>query len=136
MKYGSFSDAIRAADGLFIQHYDGPGSGERVCAITAGLTMLTGGFRARNEAHVYDMVMARFPYLWEAEARCPECHENGSLIYLLIHLNDVHRANFLQIAEWLRVEEDKAGYVTLVESDTDLHAAVPENKFLLCPSVS
>lgn len=122
--FASFSEAIREADGVIPQSFFGPEARGllkvdrgKYCAIEAGLKVL--GKRATR--NYMDHVRDFFPYLDTASACCPRCDiAEDSLIALLWHLNDIHRLSFGQIADWLELEEEQLGYVTVVEPEVNV----------------
>lgn len=115
--YASFSEAIREGAKLGRQTFDrygGPyGS---ACAIGAGLRAsgvpATQGFAFRVLTHFYGYM--RTP----RTVSCPTCLlSDPSLQDAVMHLNDYHRWTREEIADWLETEEEKIGYVTLIETE-------------------
>jgi hypothetical protein len=121
----SFTEAIREADGLLPQSFMGPGArallktdSGKVCALEAGLITLSSLPTADGDL-IYSTVERLYPYLAKL-SNCPRCDEERgeALVTLIWHLNDEHHLSFGQIADWLESEEEKLGYVTVVESET------------------
>jgi hypothetical protein len=121
----SFSEAIRAADGVLRQSFFGyharrlPHLGdEGVCAIEGGVKML-GRLESFGPNGIYTFIKEQYPYLTHV-SECPHCTETTgyreTLASLIWHLNDHHHLSFGEIADWLESEEEKLGYVTLTES--------------------
>lgn len=120
IKYASFAEAIRAADGVIPQSFFGGPTREllnvdagKLCAIEAGLTMMEIDLFGCNE-HI--QVEELYPYL-KTRSTCPRCGEESALSDLIWHLNDHHNATFSGIADWLETEEEKLGYVHLIETE-------------------
>jgi hypothetical protein len=121
-QFCSFSGAIRAADGIVLQSFFGRYAREilgvddgAVCAIEAGVKML-GVSRDFRPGEIYSFISQCYPYLTTV-SRCPQCVEYvDSLTNVIWHLNDFHRLTFVQIADWLESEEEKLGFVTVVEA--------------------
>lgn len=122
--YATFSEAIRAADGVVKQSELGPEARAildiiedgRMCAIEAGLFMVKGELPPYKGQTIYSDVNDLYPYL-DKEGACPRCGQLEALGNLLWHLNDQHELTFNQIARWLESEEEKLGYVTVVENE-------------------
>lgn len=124
MKYGSFSDAIRAGAALRPQAFGLLRRREATCAIAAGLDAM-GDYDliCDREYNFVRRVREPFPYMKE-RAECPVagCEQVPKrlrdMIGVVVHLNDDHRWTREAIADWLRSEEDKLGYITLSEVET------------------
>jgi hypothetical protein len=60
-----------------------------------------------------------FPYL-DSFSACPvtTCRRRDTLLNTVWHLNDHHGYTREAVADWLESEEEKLGYITLVESET------------------
>lgn len=111
--YCSFSEAIRAANGVLPQSFYGPGARDilsvdkgKVCALEGGLHIMgLGPFDVGSDA-IYRESRRRYSYL-DTLSDCPrpDCaeFEDGQqpLIDLIWHLNDDHHWSFGQIADWL-----------------------------------
>lgn len=125
MKYGSFSDAIRAGAKLRPQGYGYFLQEGRSCAFGAGREAA-----CDPDAH-YSEVYRMYPYLdVMKDQSCPVCQPftvaSHSLASIMFHLNDDHRWTREQIADWLQQEEDKLGYETITEPE------VVEKEYATC----
>lgn len=73
-------------------------------------------------------IARRYPYL-SGSAKCPETEAcpnfNYSRSKIITHLNDVHHWTREAIADWLFLEEEKLGFVTVYE-EINLTAMMPE----------
>jgi hypothetical protein len=117
MKYCSLSSAIRAGSALGPQAFDRWfGKNGATCALGAARVA---EFGLEHEGGID--LGAIWPYCITAYASCPDggCSEYGKvrIFGLVVHLNDFHRWTRDQIADWLESEEEKLGYITLVESE-------------------
>jgi hypothetical protein len=117
-QYAYFSAAIRDGALKFPEVYgpyfkhDAKGNICGACAIGAGLAMcgLPGNSAELQQA---------FPYM-AAAVRCPEgdSHQGeNDLIGICILLFEFHRWTREAIADWLYTEEEKLGFVTLIETE-------------------
>jgi len=114
MKYCSLSSAIRAGSALGPQAFgewrDDNGA---TCALGAAAAAELG---AEYEGGIN---LGEFwPYGDTARTFCPKgCfpYSNVHVFGLVVHLNDAHKWTREQIADWLESEEEKLGFVTLVE---------------------
>lgn len=129
-QYCTLSEAIRAGaairpqgfDDLFLKTADGRlGS----CALGAGYEAMFGSPCANTQAN-YDKVDAAFPYLLETFPGCPlgdDCESEIEPTYdlsdLVVHLNDQHEWTRERIADWLEIQEEKLGFVLVVDSETE-----------------
>jgi hypothetical protein len=125
-QFCSFSEAIREGAKLKPQVRVAYYSREGTCAIGAGLhAMFTEDATADHLYHFEVEAVSEFPYLSES-VKCPVhrwwnlasiCRSaRRSRIRMISHLNDYHEWTRERIADWLESEEEKLGYVTLVES--------------------
>lgn len=114
----SFSEAIREGSKLNPQGFFALEHQGKTCAIGAALSAI--GYADIGEA--WPSAAEMYPYLSTRAGRdCPvvECEEFHLRIYgVIAHLNDEHRWTREAIADWLEREEEKLGYVTVVESET------------------
>lgn len=114
MKFGSFSDAIRAGIDLVpTQAFGWSGDSFSACVLWTGRRAI-----GLNEGDLVDL----YPDLLTV-TQCPECEFTAPLkdrdfgeMGVLVHLNDDHQWSRERIAAWLQAEEDKRGYVTITES--------------------
>ena len=118
-RFCSFSEAIREGAKLTAQAFgQGIGlDGASTCAWGAGVHAIAGSL----ERTVYDACdpLTLFPYLTQ-ETACPAdgCGYVNDSIYLMIyHLNDAHQWGRSAIADWLESEEEKLGFVHLIEPE-------------------
>lgn len=128
----SFSEAIREGAKLRPQAFDDPDEKTRngnSCAIEAGLEAIRGRYRRADSDSVYNFITLLFPYL-DNRTKCPasECGGGrfayiGSLRMLIWHLNDTHKWTREAIADWLESEEEKLGFVTVVEPECAVESA-------------
>lgn len=116
----SFSEAIREGAKIRPQGFGELVVGGKTCAIGAGL-------EAMGYADIGDSWLdaaRKYPYLASRLADgfpCPvsECFCRPEYLYrVVIHLNDHHRWTREAIADWLESEEEKLGFVTLVEGES------------------
>lgn len=112
----SFSEAIREGarvrpQGFGELHKDG-----KSCAIGAGREAIYG--TTESDQQHYDQVRVLFPYL-RTRVNCPAgCFVKSTLFIVTYHLNDDHRWAREAIADWLELEEEKLGFVTVVDSES------------------
>lgn len=100
------------------------------CAVGAGLHAMYRGhvFIKMGVVSILESEMLRvFPYM-AAKSKCPSgrrwwwpwgtCVDRGetSLVKRCQHLNDFHEWTREQIADWLYTEEEKLGFVTVIET--------------------
>jgi len=116
----SFSEAIREGARLRPQAFGELLLDGKTCAIGAGL-------EAMGYADIGDSWLdaaRKYPYLAIHRTEgfpcpIPECFCQPSFLYrVVIHLNDHHRWSREQIADWLESEEEKLGFVTLIEGES------------------
>lgn len=123
-QYAYFSAAIRDGAKLRPQAYHEE-SGYGSCAIEAGCHAMTGVAET-----AYRLIERVYPYMGTALAPCPaiSCKSDswrdwsvpgrvGKLTSLCWHLNDYHNWSREHIADWLYAEEEKLGFVTLIEPE-------------------
>jgi hypothetical protein len=113
----SFSEAIREGAKLRPQYFGSATNFERTatCAWGAGIeaiieTLAVVAFVNFNPYGLY-------PYLCQVVSACPACGQRKPLGILIFHLNDGHSWGREAIADWLESEEEKLGFITLVESE-------------------
>lgn len=114
----SFSEAIREGANLHPQGY--------YYFFEDGETYAFGAGREAIGGHTlhYSEVYRLYPYLDAYVADCPACGGGApSLARVMFHLNDDHKWTREAIADWLESEEEKLGFVTLVESESKVEAA-------------
>lgn len=121
--YASFSEAIREGAKLRPQAFGRLFTAQKSCALGAGVESLFGGLPPSAERYncLHEMLRV-YPYLIGVDADCPReslgCGHVGHPIHSQIsHLNDEHGWSREQIADWLETEEEKLGYVTLIETE-------------------
>lgn len=116
----TFSEAIREGAKLGPQAFRFLSLNGANCAIGAGLRAM--GLSLIHGCAVLgsEPAVTAFPYLDEAFVTCPVDALCGlkSLFFTVMDLNDNHHWTREQIADWLESEEEKLGYVTLVESES------------------
>lgn len=93
-----------------------------ICALGAGLLGIgrleeyverAGAWSHKSAA---DYLVDAFPALDRTFGiQCPVCRERGTLISMVVHLNDQHRWLPEQIISFVQSEEERLGYVTLTE---------------------
>lgn len=120
--YASFSEAIREGARLHLQGVEYYFSSNKSCAVGAGLEAMFGlESRYGGEPDLYadeSDIIPLYPCLTETSVKCPACEGvNGMPISVIYHLNDDHRWTRERIADWLEKEEEKLGYVTLIETE-------------------
>lgn len=118
--YASFSEAIREGAKLRPQIFNVFATKNGTCALGAGAEAITG--ERCYATDVCEILEATYGYMtvWRDCVHCPL--SDGTFLYLrdaVIHLNDEHHWTRERIADWLETEEEKLGYVTLVESAPD-----------------
>ena len=121
--------------------------GGATCALGAGLYAM-----GRREEMDYSDIWQAFPYMEQEGFRCPagcfdkESRQRGKpytepLYMVVYHLYDNHKWTREAIADWLYAEEERLGFVTVVETqdycDTrdnnlnqDSQASLPEKVFV------
>lgn len=117
IRYACFSDAIREGAKLRAQTFGCLIGDDGFCALGAGLVAMGFGAEARGCLSGEHFITPQYPYM-ESESDCPaqECREqHGNLITTIMFLNDSHRWSREAIADWLNVEEEKLGFITLTE---------------------
>lgn len=115
--YASFSEAIREGCLLGRQTFDRYGGAYgSACAIGAGLR--ASGFPA-SAGSAFSVLTRFYSYMRAPRIiACPDCVINEtSLQDAVMHLNDYHRWARERIADWLETEEEKLGYITLIETE-------------------
>ena len=120
--YASFSEAIREGAKLRPQQ-----ARNRLfehgatCAAGAGLEAM--GLTDADCVHGFHFgkfLIAAYPYLGRESVcpqRCPDYVGDGSVLSVVTHLNDMHRWTREAIADWLEKEEEKLGYVTVIDNE-------------------
>lgn len=151
----SFSDAIRLGATLRPQAFDwyvmGMSDGRKAsCALGAAAEAITGVLYGLAEDEIRltgDPVWVlsnTYPYTVRKRLACPasSCeHFCDDLLRAASHLNDTHHWTRERIADFVETEEEKIGYVTLLEPHNELSletqngeqyspASVPEKVFL------
>ena len=135
MKYFcTFSEAIR--EGAKLRPQAGqlfkrlPSGEVGSCAIGAGYEAITGDVDLRRSTSIYSAIVKLYPYIDTDEVF--ECHVRGceepalfGLSEMILHLNDDHLWTREQIADWLESEEEKLGFITLIES-VEVRSESPE----------
>lgn len=131
-QYAYFSAAIRDGAALGGQLFVKYQQGNDTCALAAGLlAMFLGRPLSSSIVSIYsDAMLEIFPYM-QSQSKCPArarwwqlwklpmciCQvRKRPLIKMCEHLNDFHKWTREQIAGWLFLEEEKLGFVTLVEA--------------------
>lgn len=123
----SLSEAIREGAKLRPQAHHGMLLAGGTCAMGAAAEAI--GFSTREiDYGCYFDLLDLYPYARTTETTCPvvSCgkawdFDNKSRTYLgqlIVHLNDDHRWTREAIADWLESEEEKLGFVTVVESES------------------
>lgn len=114
--YASFSEAIREGAKLRPQAIGYYFSLGRSCALGAVLEISYGNTKHRD----FVELNRAYPYMVKEEHVCPEskCAGNHTLLGLVLHLNDDHQWTREVIADWLETEEEKLGFVTVVENES------------------
>lgn len=136
-QYACFSGAIRDGAKLRPQGRKKFFEEGKTCAVGAGAEAVFG-----LPLPHYSETYRAFPYLDAAcGSTCPECDGPGTtLSSLIFHLNDDHQWSRERIADWLYLEEEKLGFITLTtEQDTEsaASAALPEDAFVeVCSSLT
>lgn len=115
MKYGTFSAAIKVKVMLGPQAFgDWRDDNRATCALGAAAVAELG------YEHEYGIDLGEFwPYGITARADCPEsnCYICDLHIFgVVMHLNDDHKWTREAIADWVESEEEKLGFITLIES--------------------
>jgi hypothetical protein len=116
-----FSEAIRDGAKLRLQTFTATFSKGGSCALGAGYEAIAGKRGART-GEVREAVCAEFSYLQKIlfnecpNLRCPRGSFNYShAVDAIVHLNDEHRWTREAIADWLYMEEEKLGFITITE---------------------
>ena len=124
----TFSEAIREGAKLRPQgrRFYFPQWGERSCAFGAGMEAVFG-----NQHESPNEIELLYPYLSKISLPsknpvCPDCKEvqSGCLMTVIFHLNDDHLWTREQIADWLESEEEKLGFITLTETESQTESKV------------
>lgn len=123
MKYFcSFSEAIREGSKLRPQAFGDWFDGNGTCALGAAADAMLG------VDHKDGIDLNEFwPYISTADATCPACPSCGvhaHLAAVVMLLNDSHKWTREAIADWIELEEEKLGFITLIESESP--ASQPE----------
>jgi len=121
--FASFSEAIREGAKLRPQGFDRLLNDKgQSCAIGAGLDAM-GLLDATAEERMFDNgELDVYSYMTETHLPSFSCpHPNCDKSYYslrdcVLDLNDVHKLTREAIADWLESEEEKLGYVTVVEN--------------------
>ena len=116
--FASFSEAIREGAKLRPQAFGAYFDGGTSCAVGAAHEAITG---KAEDSDAVALTEGSFPYmqLCNNKATCPQCTAAiGSLLSTVTHLNDEHKWTRERIADWLETEEEKLGFVTVVESES------------------
>ena len=128
-QYCCFSEAIRDGAKLRPQAY-GAHRGYASCALEAGIEAIGGEFAWSDKAQLCE----RFPYM-RTVVTAPPFRSRISLFDACWQLNDCEKWTREQIADWLFVEEEKLGFVTLIEEKASyddskgLHIQASERAF-------
>lgn len=129
-----FSQAIREGAKIRPQRFLALIADRRTCAIGAGLEAMGSvsgdydlmGFSCLDDGGITDQdLYAVYPYLEKTIVRCPRACHKDSLFKLIVHLNDGHRWTREAIADWLETEEEKLGYVLVIDTQ-ETNTAKPE----------
>lgn len=120
-QYAYFSAAIREGSKLRPQAFGGGFPQQKslntACAIASGIEAIFGS-AALDEFSVGRRVYGLFAYM-SLPAKCPIdcCEQQGDLYRVTLALNDKHKWTREQIADWLYAEEEKLGFVTVVDTN-------------------
>lgn len=123
--YASFSEAIREGAKLRPQVYHRMTDRSGTCALGAGYEAVY------RSLHGMDCTPLEFLYSYLKNAgACPVPHCRAavkthgveadappSIADLIVHLNDDHKWTREAIADWLEKEEEKIGYVTVIDNE-------------------
>lgn len=132
-QFCSFSEAIREGAKLRPQatqlFNELPSGVVGSCAYGAGYEALTGEIDLYRSEQIYEYVATAYPYMEMVQpSDCPlhDCDEAPmeGLSEVVLHLNDDHEWTREAIADWLEREEEKLGFVTLVESEQSVPTGV------------
>lgn len=136
-QYCCFSEAMIDGAALGEQLFMMYQQGNNTCAVAAGLLAMFLNKQWNGIVSVYsDEMLQLFPYM-KSQSKCPArarwwqiwklpiCICQGSmgtrsLVKQCEHLNDFHRWSREAIADWLFLEEEKLGFVTLTETRDEL----------------
>lgn len=119
-QFCSMSEAIREGAKIRPQGVGTFFAAGKTCALGAGAEAIGFSERALSMGCFEDLTQL-YSYL-KSIGTCPvpECKElsSGTIIGRVVtHLNDEHLWTREAIADWLETEEEKLGYVTLVEPE-------------------
>jgi hypothetical protein len=126
--FASFSEAIREGAKLRPQAFDVLFGNQATCAVGAGLEAMGCEMKEGYGMLNSDVALDTFKYLKAAQVECPVANnicgdhvrQQRALIDVIFDLNDVHRWTREMIADWVETEEEKLGFVTLVESHNEM----------------
>lgn len=112
--FASLSDAIREGAKLRPQAYGGMARGVVVatCPLAAAYEAV---YETLDDVSVTPLE-ALYPYMKErATCPVPECEgaSEPDVISTIIHLNDIHRLSRETVADWVELQEERVGFVTL-----------------------
>jgi len=119
-RYAYYSAAIRAGISMGRQTFDRWGGAHgAACALGSGLRAL--GVPATS-ASASSVFYTHYRYMTAPRTtHCPaeglKCANFTSLRDAAMHLNDYHRWSRERIADWLYAEEEKLGFITLIETE-------------------
>ncbi len=119
--YCVFSEAIREGAKIRPQCQFFLNNDIGSCALGAGVEAI----HSEPLTRLPDTLVELYPYLTTTESSCPGCSESfapvdrGSLLWLITHLNDFHQWTRESIADWLEREEEKLGFITVVEETNE-----------------
>jgi hypothetical protein len=119
--YASFAEAIREGAKIRPQTFGVMRKDNASCAFGAGYEAMNGSLENVSTDPVEDY----YRYLTNA-ADCPiegcdeGCSDQPQLTDIIIHLNDGHQWTREAIADWLETEEEKLGFITVVESENEV----------------
>lgn len=123
----SFSEAIRSGIPMIPQaFYTYWVRGIGACALGTGAIAVNESVpTSRVIDELVDGALNLYPYMLQErrDLRCPlesehACGPMVSLKHVVAHLNDNHKWFREDIAAWLEEEEEKIGFVTLIESES------------------
>ena len=133
----SFSEAIREGAKLRPQATYAMTQNSRTCALGAGADAI--GFEEPTIVRgCYQDLVDLYPYLETRGVACPADHpgyrcteaDRVSLGRLIAHLNDECGWTREAIADWLEREEEKFGYITVVEGES-LRASIEVSEMVM-----
>lgn len=123
-QYAYFSAAIRDGAQIRPQAFWGFFRDGGSCAVGAGLEVCE--IKPRESCLIPQKLWRAFPYLQKGVFACPDegCDDldmklnEWSAVSIMAHLNDTHKWTREAIADWLFLEEEKLGFITLTEDST------------------